>query len=132
MANETKAKTAGKLGGKKMVTQSKVTMNFARHKSDFNFGKVALVALIIIVAILLLGYFALVMRYRSLRRKHLKEKKRAEQRRRQEREQLYRREERPTVKEPTQRINKAELDDQFAGIDDFDKIMREYRGKNKE
>lgn len=59
MANETKAKTAGKLGGKKMVTQAKVTMNFARHKSDFNFGKVALVALIIIVATLLFTKFAI-------------------------------------------------------------------------
>ncbi len=59
MANETKAKTAGILGGKKLVTQSKVTMNFARHKSDFNFGKVALVALIIIVATLLFTKFAI-------------------------------------------------------------------------
>ena len=59
MANETKAKTAGKLGGKKMVTQAKVTMNFARHKSDFNFGKVALVALVIIVATLLFTKFAI-------------------------------------------------------------------------
>ena len=59
MANETKAKTAGKLGGKKMVTQSKVTMNFARHKSDFNLGKVAFVALIIIVATLLFTKFAI-------------------------------------------------------------------------
>ena len=59
MANETKAKTAGKLGGKKMVTQAKVTMNFARHKSDFNFGKVAVVALVIIVATLLFTKFAI-------------------------------------------------------------------------
>ena len=59
MANETKAKTAGKLGGKKLVTQSKVTMNFARHKSDFNLGKVAFVALIIIVATLLFTKFAI-------------------------------------------------------------------------
>lgn len=59
MANETKAKTAGKLGGKKMVTQAKVTMNFARHKSDFNFGKVAVVALVIVVATLLFTKFAI-------------------------------------------------------------------------
>ena len=59
MANETKAKTAGKLGGKKMVTQAKVTMNFARHKSDFNLGKVAVVALVIVVATLLFTKFAI-------------------------------------------------------------------------
>ena len=118
-----------------LVTNTKIEMSkteFLKQRLGEVFDKGWVKALIIIVAILLLGYFALVMRYRSLRRKHLKEKKRAEQRRRQEREQLYRREERPTVKEPTQRINKAELDDQFAGIDDFDTIMREYRGKNKE
>ena len=83
------------------------------------------------MGILLLGYIALVLRYRSLRRKHLKEKKRAEQRRRQEREQLYRRDEKPTVKEPTQRINAAELEGQFASIEDFDSIMSEYHNKDK-
>ncbi len=55
-------------------------------------------AVIIILVLLIVGYFALVLRYRSLRRKHLREK-----RRRMEREQLYRKEEAPSVKVPTQR-----------------------------
>lgn len=58
MANETKTKTAKMVGGKKMVTQAKVTMNFARHKSEFNLGKVAVVALVIIVVTLLFTKFA--------------------------------------------------------------------------
>ena len=118
-----------------LVTNTKIEMSkteFLKQRLGEIFDKGWVKALIIIVAVLLLGYFALVMRYRSLRRKHLKEKKQAEQRRRQEQEALYRREEKPAVKEPTQRINRAELEDPFAGIDDFDKLMREYRGKNKE
>lgn len=58
MAMELKAKSAGK-ANKKMVTESKVTMNFARHKSDFNPGKVLGVALAIIVVALVFTKFAI-------------------------------------------------------------------------
>ena len=62
-----------------------------------------------------------------------KDKKKLEkERRRQEREQMYRRDDKPTVKEPTQRINAAELEDQFVGLDDFDSIMKEYNAKDKD
>ena len=45
---------------------------------------------------------------------------------------MYRRDDKPTVKEPTQRINAAELEDQFVGLDDFDSIMKEYNAKDKD
>ena len=56
MANETKAKAAKSRGGKKMVTTAKVTMNFARHKREFNPTKIAIV---IVVATLLFTKFAI-------------------------------------------------------------------------
>ena len=59
MANETKAKAAKSRGGKKMVTTAKVTMNFARHKREFNPTKIAIVALVIVVATLLFTKFAI-------------------------------------------------------------------------
>ena len=118
-----------------LVTNTKIEMSkteFLKQQLGEIFHKGWVKALIIVVAILLIGYIALVMRYRSLRRKHLKEKKRAEQRRRQEREQMYRRDDKPAVKEPTQRINAAELEGQFVGLDDFDSIMKEYNAKDKD
>ena len=117
-----------------LVTNTKIEMSktaFLKQQMGEIFSRGWVKALIIIVGILLLGYMALVMRYRSLRRKHLKEKKRAEQRRRQEREQLYRRDDKPTVKEPTQRINAAELEGQFASLEDYDSILKEYHNKDK-
>ena len=117
-----------------LVTNTKIEMSktaFLKQQLGEIFSRGWVKALIIIVGILLLGYMALVMRYRSLRRKHLKEKKRAEQRRRQEREQLYRRDDKPTVKEPTQRINTAELGGQFASLEDYDSILKEYHNKDK-
>ena len=118
-----------------LVTNTKIEMSkteFLKQQLGEIFDKGWVKTLIIVVAILLIGYFALVMRYRSLRRRHLKEKKRAEQRRRMEREQLYRREEKPAVKEPTQRVKAVDPADSFDGIADFDEIMKEYRSKDKE
>ena len=59
MANETKTKAAKKVSGKKMVTTAKVTMNFARHKSEFNPVKVGVIALAIILVTLLFTKFAI-------------------------------------------------------------------------
>lgn len=59
MANETKTKAATKVSGKKMVTTAKVTMNFARHKSEFNPVKVGVIALAIILVTLLFTKFAI-------------------------------------------------------------------------
>ena len=47
------------------------------------------IALLVVIAIFGTIYLALVMRYRSLRRKHLRERRLAEQRRRMEQEKLY-------------------------------------------
>lgn len=59
MANETKTKAAKIVSGKKMVTTAKVTMNFARHKSEFNPVKVGVIALAIILVTLLFTKFAI-------------------------------------------------------------------------
>lgn len=59
MANETKTKAAKTVSGKKMVTTAKVTMNFARHKSEFNPVKVGVIALAIILVTLLFTKFAI-------------------------------------------------------------------------
>ena len=117
-----------------LVTNTKIEMSkteFLKQRLGEIFDRGWVKTLIVLVAILLIGYFALVMRYRSLRRKHLKEKKRAEQRRRMEREQLYRREEKPAVKEPTQRVKAVDPAGSFDGIADFDEIMKEYHSIDK-
>ena len=59
MANETKTPAARKKGGKKMVTEAKRTMNFARHKSEFNPVKVGVIGLVIVLAALLFTKFAI-------------------------------------------------------------------------
>ena len=59
MANETKTKAAKIVSGKKMVTTAKVTMNIARHKSEFNPVKVGVIALAIILVTLLFTKFAI-------------------------------------------------------------------------
>lgn len=87
--------------------------------------------LIIIVVLFAAGYIALVLRYRSLRKKHLREKRLAEQRRRRAQEELYRRDSVPTVKEPTQRFSTVDPSERFDSAD-FDEIFREYSSKNKD
>ena len=118
-----------------LVTNTRIELSkaeFLKQRLDEIFDKGWVKTLIIVVVILLACYFALVMRYRSLRRKHLREKKKAEQRRRMEREQLYRREESTAVKEPTQRVKAVEVPEPFEGVADFDAILKEYHSKDKE
>jgi len=71
----------------KLVLNNSVALSksqYMRMKLAETLGKTWVRAVIIILAVLLIAYFALVLRYRSLRRKHLKAKKLAEQRRRQQ------------------------------------------------
>ena len=117
-----------------LVTNAKIEMSKGEYlkmrlRDVFDRGWVK--AVIIVLVLLIAGYFALVLRYRSLRRRHLREKRRAEQRRRAEREQLYRKEDTPQVKEPTQRFSAVDPSKPFGGIADFDEIMKEYRNKDK-
>lgn len=68
--------------------------------------------IVILLAVLLIGYFMLITRYRYLRRKHLKERKAAERRRRMEMENAYSAGSRsvPPV-EPTQRFSAVPPDE---------------------
>ena len=94
-------------GKVKLVNVTPVSMakgEYLKSRLDETFGKTWVKVLIIVIVLLLVGYFALVIRYRRLRQKHLRERKRAEQRRRMEREQRYREEGYPVDHEPTQRF----------------------------
>ena len=102
-------------GRVKLVNSTPVSMakgEYLRSRLNETFGKTWVKVLIIVIAVLLIGYFALVIRYRRLRQKHLRERKRAEQRRRMEREQRYRAEGYPVDYEPTQRFSSGDRNSQ--------------------
>ena len=98
-------------GKVKLVNSTPVSMakgEYFRSRLNETFGKTWVRVTIIIMVLLLVGYFALVIRYRRLRQKHLRERKLAEKRRRLEREQRYREEGYPVDYEPTQRFSSDE------------------------
>lgn len=117
-----------------LVTNADIDMSkteFIKQRLSEVFDKGWVKAVILVLVVLLVGYIALVMRYRSLRRRHLREKRKAEQRRRMEREQRYQRAETPKVKEPTQRFSTVDPAKELDGIADFDDIFKEFSDKNK-
>lgn len=98
-------------GRVKLVNSTPVSMakgEYFRARLGETFGKTWVRVLIIVIVLLLAGYFALVIRYRRLRQKHLRERRLAEQRRRAERERRYREEGYPIDYEPTQRFSSAD------------------------
>ncbi len=73
-------------GSIRLVTGSEVELargEFMKMKTVEFFSKGWVITVLIIILVLSAAYVALVLRYRSLRRKHLEERRRAEQRRRQ-------------------------------------------------
>lgn len=75
-----------------LISTNSVEMSrsdFLKDKLSETLDKGWFKALVIIVAILVLCYVMLVVRYRRLRRRHMKERRMAEQRRRMERERQY-------------------------------------------
>ncbi len=79
-------------GTTELVNSVKIELSrteYLKQKLMNIFSNGWVIALLVVIAVFGLIYLALVMRYRSLRRKHLKERRLAEQRRRAEREKLY-------------------------------------------
>lgn len=92
-------------GPVELVNVSEVKMaksEFIRERVDSFFDNRAVRVVIILLALILVLYFALVLRYRALRKRHLREKRRAEMRRRAAQE--LRRQAENTVREPTLRF----------------------------
>ena len=83
---EAKVTVDGKdYGSIRLVTGAEVELargEFMRMKTREFFSKGWVITVLIIILVLSAAYIALVLRYRSLRRKHLEERRRAEQRRR--------------------------------------------------
>ena len=81
---------------------------YIREQVDSFFARREVRLAIILLALVLVLYFALVLRYRALRRKHLRERKLAEKRRKAAQE--LRRQEAEAAREPTLRFTAADPD----------------------
>lgn len=113
-----------------LVSASEVKIaksEFIRRQVGEFFAKRSVRTVIVVLVVILIAYFALVLRYRALRRKHLREMRRAEQRRRAAREQRLRQQQ-SAVKEPTLRF--AAVDPAERGAEDID-LGRFFDDENK-
>lgn len=108
------------------VKMSKI--EYIQEQVDGFFAARAVRVVIVVLALILVLYFALVLRYRALRRKHLREKKRAEKRRKAAREARRLRSE-SAVKEPTLRFTSLDPGERDADTIDLARFFDEPKEK---
>ncbi len=109
-----------------LVTVSEVKIakkEYIRKQVDSFFAARGVRIAIVVLALILILYFALVLRYRALRRRHLREMRRAEKRRKAARE--HRQQLEDAAKEPTLRFNLSADGDQDADTIDLAHFFEE-------
>lgn len=119
--------SGNRIGTVKLVNNAAVDMSkkefLAAHLRQ-TFSSTGVRVFILVLVLLMAGYFALVIRYRRLRQKHLREKRLAEQRRRMAREQEYARPH-PIPDEPTQRFDRIDPDERYTRQASYDEIFKD-------